>query len=41
MTKQLAKKMPEKRIRARIAATIYKGSNPFDFVLSARISGNL
>jgi hypothetical protein len=41
MAKQLAKIMPEKRIRARITATKYKGSNPFDVFLSSRVPGNL
>jgi hypothetical protein len=41
MAKQLAKVMPEKRIRATITATIYKGSNPFDVFVSTRVSGNL
>jgi hypothetical protein len=41
MAKQLAKVMPEKRIRATITATIYNGSNPFDVVLLSRVAGNV
>jgi hypothetical protein len=39
MAKQLAKVMTEKRIRAKITATICKGSNPFDFFLSTVSQG--